>query len=133
MHMDVIGSQLLLRDGRSAAPRMQCSKDLEMWVRGRRLAVGQREPDMPVCSLWAAEQLLAVQLQEGRDHLGLVGLHSVHQQAPQNGHLQPLINKLTHGSCHVAHTAAPRAGRGLTMRRDTWSCAAEEAGTGHTR
>ena len=89
--MNVQGSQLLPRDGRSADPNMQCSNDLKMWMGCRRLAVGQREPDMPDCSLWAAEQLLAVQLQEARDHLGLVGLHSVHQQAPQNGHLQPKV------------------------------------------
>ena len=70
---------------------MQCSSDLETWVTCRRLAVRQREPDMPVGSLGAAEQLLAVQLQEARDHLGLVGLHSVHQQAPQDGYLQPKV------------------------------------------
>ena len=111
--MDVISSQLLPRGGRPTGPHTHCSSDLKSWVRRRRLAVGQREPDMPVCSLRAAEQLLAVQLQETRDHLGLVGLHSVHQEASQNGHLQPKR------PCDAAHTAAPRAGAGLTVPSDT--------------
>ena len=67
---------------------MTCPACLKVWVGGGRFAVGQREPEVPLGRLRAAQQLLSVLLEEVPDDVGLVALHGMHQQASQDGHLQ---------------------------------------------